>query len=1117
LVGKTQYDGMGRPVKTFISDGGGDSGWTDADDVTGDYVLEQTESAYDIFSNPTLVTQKARFHDESATGALGSASQSPYARVSYLAAYFDAADRVTDLVNVGTNGGTAYTRPSSAPARSDTTLVTSYGYKADEVQTVALTGSPTTGTFKLTFTVGTTSEDSAPIAALASASDVDTALEGISLIGANNIAVTGLNGGPWTVRFVRNQGEMNVKQLTGTNINLGGGSGTYTVPTTTPSEGGDAGRVQKVTDPRGLLAKTDYDLMDRVVRTVENYVNFLPAEVDDKTTEFAYDGMDHLTLLTAVLPNNAFQKTEYVYGVEPSLGSDLNSNDLLRLVKYPDKSSGAPSTATADQESYKYNLLGDAKEFLDRNGTTHAYSYDVVGRLTKDAATLGSGSTVDGAILRQEVAYDTAGRAFQFTSYNAASGGSVVNQVQQAFNGLGQLITEYQSHAGTVDTGTTPRVQYAYTEMASGANHSRLKNMTYPNGRLVRYEYTTGTGYTGLDDRISRLSFLADGTTTSLGQTLEQFSYLGLALPIRRARPQPDMDLTYLKRTAENPADAGDQYTGLDRFGRVVDQRWRKGNTGLHADRFMYGYDRNSNRLYRDNAIGGQDAFDELYHANGATQGYDGFNQLKEFRRGPLSDSTPTDGVPDTVTTASRLQSWTHDVMGNWDDVTSGSTGGGTTTDDRGHNKQNQITSGAPSASYDSAGNTTQFTDGGVARKYVYDAWNRLVRVTNTAGTTTHVAYAHDALGRRVCVVTGAPAANPCQTTGGITTDLYYSDSWQVLEENVGTTTKAQYVWSPVYVDAMVLRDRDANGTPGDGPYGSNLEQRLYVQHDANFNVTALVDTSGNAVERYVYDPYGAVTKLKGDWTSPPTTDYAWVYLHQGGRYDDNAKLYHFRMRELSPTLGRWMQNDPLGYVAGDSNLYRFVTNNPISRHDPLGLYSTADFIDCVSDCLGIPINVAVNLIAAVTTAEKLKNPQMMKEALKALESGQIARPKKMTKFWLRDPFFGGLLQKFGLYGSWNSAARVIGAAGKKVFLPAAIVWDSSLVVGSLALCDLLLRLDDAQPRRNPPPDGVPPNLPLVKPGLEFEAAMQDWLMKNAMGIPAGPCPVAPKDYGKKK
>jgi hypothetical protein len=57
----------------------------------------------------------------------------------------------------------------------------------------------------------------------------------------------------------------------------------------------------------------------------------------------------------------------------------------------------------------------------------------------------------------------------------------------------------------------------------------------------------------------------------------------------------------------------------------------------------------------------------------------------------------------------------------------------------------------------------------------------------------------------------------------------------------VGGQAKVQYVWSPVYVDALILRDRDAdnNGT---------LEERLYVAQDANYNVTALFDNSGNVV-----------------------------------------------------------------------------------------------------------------------------------------------------------------------------------------------------------------------------------------------------------------------------
>src|SRR5690606_3744355 len=127
----------------------------------------------------------------------------------------------------------------------------------------------------------------------------------------------------------------------------------------------------------------------------------------------------------------------------------------------------------------------------DRNGTVHTYAYDVLGRITSDAVTtLGTG--VDGAVRRIETAYDGQGNAYRFTSYDAASGGNIVNQVQRGFNGLGQLTREYQEHSGAVSTGTSPNVQYAYSEMADGANHSRLTAMTYPGGYELDFNYGVG-------------------------------------------------------------------------------------------------------------------------------------------------------------------------------------------------------------------------------------------------------------------------------------------------------------------------------------------------------------------------------------------------------------------------------------------------------------------------------------------------------------------------------------------------------------------------------------------------------------------------------------------------
>src|SRR5262249_40154653 len=133
--------------------------------------------------------------------------------------------------------------------------------------------------------------------------------------------------------------------------------------------------------------------------------------------------------------------------------------------------------------------------------------------------------------------------------------------------------------------------------------------------------------------------------------------------------------------------------------------RWLKASDGTARDRFQYGYDRDSSRLYRNNLV--NTAFSELYHANGTSAGYDSLNQQTEFRRGTLSD-TNADNVPDTVATASRSQSWSLDAMGNWASVTTDGT-----PQTRTHNQQNQLTAvGGSSLSYDANGNLTRDESG---------------------------------------------------------------------------------------------------------------------------------------------------------------------------------------------------------------------------------------------------------------------------------------------------------------------------------------------------------------------------------------------------------------------
>ena len=649
----------------------------------------------------------------------------------------------------------------------------------------------------------------------------------------------------------------------------------------------------------------------------------------DRSAVCSYDGLGHLVDVEAVMPTGTpSQTTQYNYGVTTSGGSAIDSNDLLASVQYPDKTGGSPGTGSGDEQAYTYNAIGQQISFGDQNGSTHSYSYDLLGRRTADAVAVASGNpqNVDTSLLLQTMNFDTGGRSYQITQYNAASGGSVVNQVQYAYNGLGQLTNEYQEHGGAVNTGTSLQVQYGWNLMASGVNNSNLLTMTYPNGRVLHYGYNNTT----LDSTVSRIDYLADDNGSgAAGTHLEDYSFLGQGVVVQRAHPQSGVNLTYIQQSGDSlyNNDGGDQYTGLDRFGRVIDQFWL--SSSATTDRFQYAYDNDGNALYKNNlAIS---SLSELYHPNSGTSGdnnsaYDNLHRLDGFIRGTLSASTNNGssglGSLDTVSTASSLsqhsQSWSLDTLGNW----SSQTVDGTATS-RTHNSKNELTVvGSNNLTFDNNGNTTTVQTGNT---YTFDAWNRPVTVKNAGGTTI-AAYVYDACGRRVK-----------ETHSSTTSDVYFTTKWQVIEERQGSTVTNQYVWSQSYIDALILRDD--NSTSGSlGISGSGLGRQLYPQYDANWNTTALVDTSGTVQERFVYDPYGNVQALNSAGSS--TTDsYNWMYLHQGGRLDSTVNLYDFQHRSYNQLLGRWMTPEPRGALYVDGlNLYQDEASNPIDLLDPTGL-----------------------------------------------------------------------------------------------------------------------------------------------------------------------------------
>jgi RHS repeat-associated protein len=59
--------------------------------------------------------------------------------------------------------------------------------------------------------------------------------------------------------------------------------------------------------------------------------------------------------------------------------------------------------------------------------------------------------------------------------------------------------------------------------------------------------------------------------------------------------------------------------------------------------------------------------------------------------------------------------------------------------------------------------------------------------------------------------------------------------------------------------------------------------------------------------------------------------------LFTSREFDAETGLYYNRARYLDPTTGRWTTQDPLGFAAGDANLYRYVSNHVTTATDPSG------------------------------------------------------------------------------------------------------------------------------------------------------------------------------------
>jgi len=737
------------------------------------------------------------------------------------------------------------------------------------------------------------------------------------------------------------------------------GDASFTRPTNPPAPNSSAnilvtkfeydagGRQNKTTNNLAKITQVTFDGLGRETRVVGNFVNGVAAETEldtDRITDTTYDSVGRKSQRIAYNPKGSglgvqSQVTTYVYGTTANQASPAvfrndvmvaeilpDSDDTYNPAAPPGTQLGNGADGVYDRIEYTVDYAGRLQTLKDQRQNVHTYAYvdqqnfPGAGLLNTDTVTsLGAGT--DGSVRMIFYGYDSLARLQQTNSYADTGFAQLLAFQSFNFDGWGNPFQMIERH-----TQTSPSVTFFanYGDGAIGteARFARLTSTVYPNGREVDYLYGAAGG---AGDKLNRVDSVANDLAGAL--TFAQYTYLGQSGLVRAAHPAVTGGLTldYGVGTG-SPA-------GWDRFGRIVDHKWGSGADAAKFERFQHTYNNLSQRLTSNRTYTGAPTNRDEQYA------YDNLHRLLNMRRGILGSGTISNK------NSTLIQDWPAlDALGNWRSWRT-SPGGNSnppfSTQSRAHNAANEIDVDNDDANpagasitqtggsgmdwvdpqYDKSGNLKNGprpgdeTTGASRLHFSYDAWSRLVKVQADSGGgpgATIAEYQYDGLHRRVAKL----------MPNGVNwdrVDYYYNSGWQVTEERsaaalpdkntVASVPKYQWIWDPRYVDAPILRDENKDG---DGDCVDGADERLYYVQDANNNVTALVSAAGAVVERYAYTPYGAVSVFTAAWATQLPTIYNNEVLFAGYRRDPETQTYTVRNRAYHPTLGRWLQRDPI-------------------------------------------------------------------------------------------------------------------------------------------------------------------------------------------------------------
>jgi RHS repeat-associated protein len=203
---------------------------------------------------------------------------------------------------------------------------------------------------------------------------------------------------------------------------------------------------------------------------------------------------------------------------------------------------------------------------------------------------------------------------------------------------------------------------------------------------------------------------------------------------------------------------------------------------------------------------------------------------------------------------------------------------------------------------------------------------DRIITRSTIAGTTTNTAtYNINPLGQRVRKVT------PSSVTG--TRRFIYDEAGRLAGEYDASGKLIQEtVW---FGDLPIATLR-----PKAGSTTTPIAIDVFYVHADHLGTPRVITRPSDNKTVWQWDSTEAFGNTLPNENPSALGNFTYNLRHPGQQFDKETGTFYNYFRDYDPSLGRYVQSDPIGLFAG-SNTYGYVFANPLRLFDPLGLYGS--------------------------------------------------------------------------------------------------------------------------------------------------------------------------------